>query len=128
MEGTPTPAKVRNPLAVIGLTLITVGIYGIYWYYQINREMADIGRARGSEEAGTDPMKSVLAVTLGALVLVPAFMSVYGTWQRLNATERLVGLEPNMTAGTGFVLSLFLGPVGTYFLQTGLNKAIERTA
>ena len=32
-------AKIRNPLGVIGLTLITLGIYFFFWWYYINREM-----------------------------------------------------------------------------------------
>lgn len=128
IAGSGETGVIRNPLGVIGLTLITLGIYGIVWYYKINKEMAAIGQAKGSEEAGTDPMKSVLAITVGALVIVPAIMSLFGTWKRLNATERLVGLEPGMAAGTGFVLSLLLGPVGTYFLQSNLNKALQAQA
>ncbi|MGH2578744.1 MAG: DUF4234 domain-containing protein, partial [Actinomycetota bacterium] len=29
----------RNPLGVLGLTLITLGIYGLYWYYKANEEI-----------------------------------------------------------------------------------------
>jgi hypothetical protein len=30
--------KRRSPLGVIGLSLITIGIYGLYWYYKVNDE------------------------------------------------------------------------------------------
>lgn len=33
--------KVRNPWAVIGLSLITLGIYFLYWTYQVFREMKE---------------------------------------------------------------------------------------
>jgi hypothetical protein len=33
--------KIRNPWAVIGLSLITLGIYFFYWTYQVFREMKD---------------------------------------------------------------------------------------
>ena len=29
----------RNPLGVVGLTLITFGIYGLYWWWKINDEL-----------------------------------------------------------------------------------------
>ncbi|WP_372790118.1 DUF4234 domain-containing protein [Paraconexibacter sp.] len=125
IAGSGEVGLVRNPLGVIGLTLITLGIYGIVWYYKINKELAAIGQAKGSTEAGTDPMKSVLAVTVGLLLIVPVFLSLFGTWKRLNAAEKLVGLEPGMAAVPGFLLSLLLGPVGTYFLQSNLNKALQ---
>jgi hypothetical protein len=44
---TPAPrtrgpvGKVRNPWAVIGLSIITLGIYFLYWTYQVFREMKD---------------------------------------------------------------------------------------
>ena len=33
--------KVRNPWAVFGLSIITLGIYFLYWTYQVFREMKD---------------------------------------------------------------------------------------
>lgn len=128
IAGTQSTAKIRNPLGVIGLALITLGIYGIFWYYFINREMADYGRARGTNELGDSPGTSVLAVTLGALVIVPALLSGYNTCKRVEATQRLAG-DPNPTAaGLLFVLYLFISPVALYLIQDGLNKAWQAQA
>lgn len=128
IAGTQSTAKIRNPLGVIGLVLITLGIYGIFWYYFINREMADYGRARGTTELGDSPGTSVLAVTLGALVIVPALLSGYNTCKRVEATQRLAG-DPNPTAaGLLFVLYLFISPVSMYLIQDGLNKAWQAQA
>jgi hypothetical protein len=33
--------KVRNPWAVIGLSIITLGIYGLYWQYVMFKDMKD---------------------------------------------------------------------------------------
>jgi hypothetical protein len=33
--------KVRNPWGVIGLSIITLGIYFLYWTYQVFREMKE---------------------------------------------------------------------------------------
>ena len=33
--------KVRSPLAVLLLSIITVGIYGFYWYYKTFQEIKD---------------------------------------------------------------------------------------
>lgn len=128
IRGTENSGKIRNPLGVIGLTLITFGIYWLFWYYTINREMADIGRSRGSTETGNAPGTSLLAVTLGAFVVIPAIMSSFGTWKRLNATEQAVGLPIGLGAVPGFLLTLFIGPVGIWFLQSNLNKALEAQA
>jgi Domain of unknown function (DUF4234) len=46
-QPTPGPSswgpvgKVRNPWAVVGLSIITLGIYFLYWTYQVFREMKD---------------------------------------------------------------------------------------
>lgn len=33
--------KVRNPWAVVGLSIITLGIYFLYWTYEVFREMKE---------------------------------------------------------------------------------------
>ena len=55
IAGTGAMAKTRDPLGVALLSLVTLGIYAIFWYYFVNREMADLGRARGTDELGDSP-------------------------------------------------------------------------
>ena len=40
---------------MIGLGIITLGIYLIFWYFYANKEMAEIGRTRQTDLAGTSP-------------------------------------------------------------------------
>lgn len=121
-------AKVRNPVAVVLLSIVTLGIYGLVWYYKINKEMAAIGRDRGkSDELGDNPVTSLLAVTIGAFVIVPAIVSMVHTWQRMQATRRLAGLEP-LSGVVGVILGLVLGPVLYGYEQSGLSPALERLA
>jgi len=128
IQGAGTQGKIRNPLGVLGLELVTLGIYGIFWYYYANREMAAMGRARDTDELGDSPATSVLAVTLGAVLIVPAFMSLYNSWKRLNSAERLTGVTGGMEAGLGFVLWLFISPVAQYIFQANWNKVLEAQA
>ncbi len=74
-------AKVRSIWWVVVLTIVTIGIYIFFWWYFVNREMADYGRARGTTELGDSPGKSLLAITLGALVIVPAILSYINTFK-----------------------------------------------
>jgi hypothetical protein len=127
IQGTNTEAKIRNPLGVVGLTFITLGIYAIFWYYFVNKEMARFGEARNSEELGDSPGISVLAVTLGAFVIVPPFVSIYNTWKRLNNGERLTGMS-GLEAGLGFLLWIFIAPVAEYIFQSNWNKVLEAQA
>ena len=127
IQGSDVQAKLRNPLGVIGLSFLTLGIYSIFWYYFVNKEMAQMGAAKGTDELGDSPGTSVLAITLGAIIIVPALISIYHTWQRLNAGERLTG-QSGMEAGLGFLLWIFIQPVGVYILQSNWNKVLQAQA
>ena len=128
IRGTSYEGKLRNPLGVIGLSIITLGIYGIFWYYYANRELAEIGKAHNTDECGESPGTSVLAVTLGAFIIVPAFVSAYKFCKRLQAAERLSGAAPGMDPGLLFVLYVFISPVASYIAQANLNKVLEAQA
>jgi hypothetical protein len=125
IRGSNYPAKQRNPLAPFGLAIITLGIYGIFWYYFVNKELAELGKARGTDELGDSPGTSVLAVTLGALIIVPAILSYWGTWKRHEAGRKMFGVQQGVEPVPGFLLMLFIWPAGAYFLQAGQNALLE---
>jgi hypothetical protein len=122
IAGTNARAKIRNPLAPALLPFITFGIYSLVWYYRINKELAEMGRARNTDELGTSPGTSLLAVMVGWIIIVPPFLSIYNTWKRAAAAERLTGVQGAMEPGLGFLLSILLSPVGYYILQRDLNN------
>lgn len=128
IQGSSYIGKIRNPLGIIGLAIITLGIYGIFWYYYTNKELAEIGRARNTEELGTSPGTSVLAVTLGAFIIVPPFVSAYKFCTRLSAAERHTGTPEGMEAGLLFILWVFLAPVAAYIAQSNINKVLQAQA
>ncbi|TMK72987.1 MAG: DUF4234 domain-containing protein, partial [Actinobacteria bacterium] len=105
---TGSMAKTRDPLGVALLTLVTLGVYFFVWYYKVNREMSELGRARGTDELGDNPGNSLLAVTLGALIIVPAIVSMYNTFLRTQAAARLTGTEP-LNGWIALAFYLFLG-------------------
>jgi uncharacterized protein DUF4234 len=61
--------KVRNPWAVVGLSLITLGIYFLYWTYQVFREMKD-----HSHEGVGGPIGLVIGLLIGIVnvFLIPS--------------------------------------------------------
>jgi Domain of unknown function (DUF4234) len=119
---TGSTAKTRDPLGVALLTLVTLGVYFFVWYYKVNREMSELGRARGTAELGDNPGNSLLAVTLGALIIVPAIVSVYNTFVRTQLAARLTGVEP-LNGWIALAFYLLLGIGFPAYLQSGLNKA-----
>jgi Domain of unknown function (DUF4234) len=120
--GSGKPAKVRSVWVVAILSLVTLGIYVAFWWYFVNREMADFGRARGTNELGDSPGKSVLAITLGALVIVPAILSYINTFKRVQATQRLTGQTP-ISGWIGVLLLVVISPAFYAYVQSGLNSA-----
>ena len=122
IAGTEARAKLRNPLGVVGLSIITLGIYYAFWWYFINREMRDFGRARGVD-LGQNPGNSVLAITLGALIIVPAIVSMWRTSDRISSTEEVAAVDRGAEGPIIFILLLLIGPVGIWYAQRELNKA-----
>ncbi len=122
LAGTEARAKLRNPWAVLGLSIITIGIYYAFWWYFINREMRDFGRARGTD-LGQNPGNSVLALTLGALIIVPAIVTLWTTCDRIQRTEETAGVERPASGPIIFILLLLIGPVGIWYAASELNKA-----
>ncbi len=122
IAGTEARAKIRNPLGVVGLSIITIGIYYVFWWYFINREMRDFGRARGAD-LGQSPGNSVLALTLGALIIVPALVTLWRTSDRIQRSQEVAGVERPAPGPLIFVLLLLIGPVGIWYAQYELNKA-----
>jgi hypothetical protein len=115
-------AKIRNPIVVAILSFVTLGIYVIFWWYYINREMADYGGARDTKELGDDPGTSTLALFPGGLVVVPAIWTTVTTFQRTQAAQRLTGQTP-LNGWLAFVLVLVFSPAFAGYMQSGLNSA-----
>lgn len=122
LAGTEARAKIRNPLGVVGLSIITIGIYYAFWWYFINREMRDFGRARGVD-LGQNPANSVLAITLGALIIVPALVTLWTTTDRIQRTQEAAAVDRPANGPIIFVLLIVIGPVGIWYAQRELNKA-----
>ncbi len=121
------PVKIRNPWGVVGLSIVTLGIYYWFWYYYLNRELRDYGRAMGDQElAESQPGMSVLAVTLGALIIVPAIVSVYRfITQRVQRAQELGGVE-KVNGWIVLILILIISIAYPPYVQSTLNKLWER--
>ena len=127
IPGAGSTAKIRNIIAVPVLAVVTLGVYLVCWWYFVNRELADLGRARGTEELGDSPAKSTLALFPGALVIVPALCTPVTTFQRVQRAQRLVGQDP-INGWLGLVLYLVFSPAFYAYMQSGLNSVWRAVA
>ncbi len=130
IHGTSATAKIRHPMIVFGLVFATLGVYYIVWYYKVNRELRDLGRATGElTRLGRRPFVSLLAITLGWLILVPPFVSAYRTFQRIGAAQDVTGTNGRVEVWIGFALylvGLFTLPVELVYAQNELNRVWRR--
>ena len=126
IKGTTATAKMRNPIAAFLLVFVTFGIYYLVWYYKINRELRDLGRATGHEERlGRSPLTSLVAISVGWLILVPPFVSMYRTLQRIKAAQEINGTGRVLNVWLGYALYLlgvFTLPVEIIYAQSELNR------
>ena len=121
IAGSSDIAKKRSPWGVLGLTIITIGIYLIFWWYFVNKEMVKLGRARGTTELGDNPAMSALALFPGGLLIVPPLVSYYRGVGRMQAAARITGAEP-ANGWIALILFVLLGIAFPPYLQSCLNK------
>jgi hypothetical protein len=100
----------------LGLPLITLGIYTLVWYYKINNEAK-----RYLADESISPGVSLLAVTLGGILIVPPFVSIYNTCKRIRRMEEQAGIPGLIEPGIGVVL-LFAFSFTYFYMQSHLNR------
>ncbi|HET7481447.1 MAG TPA: DUF4234 domain-containing protein [Actinomycetota bacterium] len=72
-----TPRATAHPATVFVLSIVTIGAYAIYWHYRTNEILRDHGQP-------VRPALSGLAVSWGALLVVPALVSCATTALRVR--------------------------------------------
>jgi Domain of unknown function (DUF4234) len=116
---TPNRVKIRSPWAVALLPFVTLGIYHLVWWYRINRELRDYGRAKGYD-LGQNPTNSLLALFPGAIIIVPALVTYWRGTKRVQGGQRLAGREP-LNGWIALILYVLLAPGFWAYLQVALN-------
>jgi hypothetical protein len=108
----------RNPLGVLGLSIITLGIYGIVWYYKVNVEVQ-----RFENDQTMSPVRSLMAMIFGWLIVVPPFIAMYNTAKHVQAMETRLGIHQTLEPAFAIVL-MFLFSLGNgIYVQEHLNRA-----
>lgn len=100
--------------------LITLGIYHLVWYYKINREARDF-----DEKIDVEPTLSLLAVAIGWIIIVPPFVSIYRSGERIGQMQEDAGMDRSCNGWIGLVLSFFLSLHALYY-QSELNRIWAR--
>jgi len=115
--------KRRDPWGTFLIGIVTLKIYHFVWYYMINREIRD----HSGDEIKVDPALSVLAITLGIVVVIPVLVSFYRTAGRVRRVQRKVGAAKTISP----ILALLLGAISFFnllnwympYVQSHVNSA-----
>jgi hypothetical protein len=119
IRGSQDRVKIRSPWAAALLPIITLGIYHLVWWYRINSELRDYGKARGYD-LGQNPTNSVLALFPGGIIIIPALMTYWRGTKRVQGASRLSGKEP-LSGWIALILYLLIAPGFWAYLQISLN-------
>jgi mannose/fructose/N-acetylgalactosamine-specific phosphotransferase system component IIC len=113
----------REPLGVLGLTFITLGVYFFVWFFKINDELR-----RAEDDQGISPTRSLLAMTFGWLLIVPPFIAMYNSAKHVQALETRRGVIQTVEPALTVVLMLLLSFANGIYIQEHLNRAWGATA
>lgn len=120
--------RLRNPWGAFALAVVTLGVYGVVWWFKINREIRDFS-AHAGKPLGNDPALSALALFPGILLIVPTVWTLVTTTRRVDWVADEVGLAKHLRVRSPVtvILALVAGAQPVY-LQYPLNAAWRRAA
>jgi len=113
----------RNPLGVLGLTLITLGIYGFYWFYKVNQEIKTY-----TKDETISPGRSLLAVIPGFLLIVPPFIAYYNTANHIVDMQQRRGITSQISPALVVILGLVIWIGMAAYVQEHLNRVWDSAA
>jgi uncharacterized membrane protein len=113
----------RNPLGVLGLTVITLGIYGLYWYYKVNEQIKNF-----TKDETISPVRSLMALIFGWLIIVPPFIAVYNTAKHVQEMEQRAGVQQQIEPALAVILLILISIVIGLYMQEHLNRVWDRAA
>ena len=97
----PVPGMIQEPWKAWALTIVTLGVYGLFHHYRLNRELDDFG-------VEVDPVKSALAYFPGAVLVVPYLITLYRTGQRIAIAQETNRLRPTARGWISPLAGLFV--------------------
>src|SRR5579884_4322336 len=95
--------KQRNPWAVVGLSIITFGIYGIYWFVSTKNDMNKRGET----------------IPTAWLIIIP-FVNFYWYWKYAEGVEHVT--SGKMSQIENFLLMVLIGIIGMPITQSAFNN------
>ncbi|HEY6567575.1 MAG TPA: DUF4234 domain-containing protein [Actinomycetota bacterium] len=107
----------REPLGVLGLSFITLGIYFLYWYYKVNDELR-----RFEHDDSISPTRSLMALLFGWIIIVPPFIAMYNTAKHVRTIEERMSITSQLEPALVIVIMLLVNIGNGLYIQEHLNR------
>ena len=104
--------KKRNMIGQVGLVIITLGIYAIYWFYKISEEMKFVGK-----DASASP-------ALWTVLLFIPFGCIYSYYKFSELYEKIS--SDHFNKWLLFVLWFVFAPAVWFIVQNEMNKKADQ--
>ncbi len=117
------PYLKRDPLGVLGLSFITLGIYFLYWYYKVNDELR-----RFEHDESISPTRSLMAMLFGWIIIVPPFIAMYNTAKHVRTIEERMGITSQLEPALVIVIMILVNIGNGLYIQEHLNRIWDRGA
>jgi hypothetical protein len=131
--------RLVRPLGVFALSVVTLGLYWLFWYYRVNDDVRVILRNYsirplvstlaivGMFVAGPIVVVAILAewwwlLAVAGLFVLMGWVGFLHTGRRVVTAQEQIGVEPS-SAGLAMLLYVVAGFLGGSYLQAGLNRA-----
>lgn len=98
------------------MSAATIGIGAVAHHHLVNRELRDFG-------VEVQPWVSTLGLVPGALLVVPALVTLWRTSTRIAVAQETAGLRPSARGLVGALAALFL--LFAPYHQRELNRVWE---
>jgi hypothetical protein len=114
-------------LTAILLTSLAAMLVSLPWWYRVNRELRDLDQLYDAHKFSRRPVWSLLMMTIGWVVLLPPFISIFRLGRCVQIAQARAGHQVTLRSPWILVPELLFFPVLCAHLQHELNAiwAIE---
>lgn len=117
------PFLKRQPLGVLGLSFITLGIYFFYWYFKVNEEIQ-----RFEHDESISPVRSLMAILFGWIIIVPPFIAMYNTAKHVRTIEERLSMPSQLEPALVIIIMLLFSIANGLYIQEHLNRIWDRSS
>ncbi|MDD6032935.1 MAG: DUF4234 domain-containing protein [Oscillospiraceae bacterium] len=111
--------KKRNIALCVILTIVTLGIYGLYWFVQITNDVNKLANPEKKTSGGAALLLTIITCN------IYGFYWAYKMGGLLDKAQTDRGLPAQNRAVVYLILELVIAPVAWILMQNTINSMVE---